>query len=70
MQYDPETDPLYLEGDRSALQPSGLRLGTPALTSRGLLEKDFQKVAQFVHRGKDKGVDVCGIGLCAWSFQL
>ncbi|XP_036749898.2 serine hydroxymethyltransferase, cytosolic isoform X1 [Manis pentadactyla] len=44
-------DPLYLEGDRSALQPSGLRLGTPALTSRGLLEKDFQKVAQFVHRG-------------------
>ncbi|XP_057356772.1 serine hydroxymethyltransferase, cytosolic isoform X7 [Manis pentadactyla] len=38
-------------GDRSALQPSGLRLGTPALTSRGLLEKDFQKVAQFVHRG-------------------
>uniref|UniRef100_A0A2K5ZDN2 Serine hydroxymethyltransferase 1 n=1 Tax=Mandrillus leucophaeus TaxID=9568 RepID=A0A2K5ZDN2_MANLE len=37
--------------DRSALRPSGLRLGTPALTSRGLLEKDFQKVAQFIHRG-------------------
>uniref|UniRef100_A0A8D2B2C5 Serine hydroxymethyltransferase n=1 Tax=Sciurus vulgaris TaxID=55149 RepID=A0A8D2B2C5_SCIVU len=38
-------------GDRSALRPSGLRLGTPALTSRGLLEKDFQKVALFIHRG-------------------
>lgn len=38
-------------GDKSALHPSGLRLGTPALTSRGLLEKDFQKVAQFIHRG-------------------
>nr|XP_045241203.1 serine hydroxymethyltransferase, cytosolic-like [Macaca fascicularis] len=38
-------------GDRSALRPSGLWLGTPALTSRGLLEKDFQKVAQFIHRG-------------------
>uniref|UniRef100_A0A8C0PTW6 Serine hydroxymethyltransferase n=1 Tax=Canis lupus familiaris TaxID=9615 RepID=A0A8C0PTW6_CANLF len=38
-------------GDKSALRPSGLRLGTPALTSRGLLEKEFQKVAQFVHRG-------------------
>uniref|UniRef100_A0A9L0TRK5 Serine hydroxymethyltransferase, cytosolic n=1 Tax=Equus caballus TaxID=9796 RepID=A0A9L0TRK5_HORSE len=38
-------------GDRSALRPSGLRLGTPALTSRGLLEKEFQKVAQFIHRG-------------------
>ncbi|XP_077019541.1 serine hydroxymethyltransferase, cytosolic isoform X3 [Tamandua tetradactyla] len=38
-------------GDKSALRPSGLRLGTPALTSRGLLEKDFQKVAHFIHRG-------------------
>ncbi|XP_008564432.1 PREDICTED: serine hydroxymethyltransferase, cytosolic isoform X2 [Galeopterus variegatus] len=38
-------------GDRSALRPSGLRLGTPALTSRGLLEKDFRKVAHFIHRG-------------------
>uniref|UniRef100_A0A8C9J7P7 Serine hydroxymethyltransferase n=1 Tax=Panthera tigris altaica TaxID=74533 RepID=A0A8C9J7P7_PANTA len=38
-------------GDKSALRPSGLRLGTPALTSRGFLEKEFQKVAQFIHRG-------------------
>ncbi|XP_070245718.1 serine hydroxymethyltransferase, cytosolic isoform X2 [Bos mutus] len=38
-------------GDKSALRPSGLRLGTPALTSRGLLEEDFQKVAHFIHRG-------------------
>nr|XP_025719702.1 serine hydroxymethyltransferase, cytosolic [Callorhinus ursinus] len=45
------TEPLCLKGDKSALRPSGLRLGTPALTSRGLLEKEFQKVAQFIHRG-------------------
>ncbi|KAF6097005.1 serine hydroxymethyltransferase 1 [Phyllostomus discolor] len=38
-------------GDKSALRPSGLRLGTPALTSRGLLEKEFQKVALFIHKG-------------------
>uniref|UniRef100_A0A5F8GBH6 Serine hydroxymethyltransferase n=1 Tax=Monodelphis domestica TaxID=13616 RepID=A0A5F8GBH6_MONDO len=38
-------------GDKSALRPSGLRLGTPALTSRGLLEKDFHQVAQFIHEG-------------------
>lgn len=38
-------------GDKSALRPSGLRLGTPALTSRGLLEEDFRKVARFIHRG-------------------
>lgn len=38
-------------GDKSALRPSGLRLGTPALTSRGLQEREFQKVAYFIHRG-------------------
>lgn len=57
-EYGPGTEPVYLEGDKSALRPSGLRLGTPALTSRGLLEKEFQKVAQFIHRGEDKGLEV------------
>lgn len=45
-------------GDKSALRPSGLRLGTPALTSRGLLEKDFQKVAQFIHRGIELTLEI------------
>ncbi len=30
--------------------PGGLRMGTPALTSRGFVESDFQQVADFVHR--------------------
>ncbi|XP_032896740.1 serine hydroxymethyltransferase, cytosolic [Amblyraja radiata] len=38
-------------GDKSALRPSGLRLGTPALTSRDLRENDFKTVAAFIHRG-------------------
>jgi glycine hydroxymethyltransferase len=38
-------------GDKSALRPSGLRLGTPALTSRNLKEKDMDTVAEFIHRG-------------------
>lgn len=39
-------------GDKSALRPSGLRFGTPALTSRGFLEADFKKVAHFIHKGR------------------
>jgi len=38
-------------GDKSALRPSGLRLGTPALTSRGLTKSHMEKVADFIHRG-------------------
>ncbi|KAF5835536.1 SHMT-domain-containing protein [Dunaliella salina] len=35
-------------GDKSALVPGGLRMGAPALTSRGFVEKDFEQVATFV----------------------
>lgn len=38
-------------GDKSALNCSGIRLGTPALTTRGLVEKDIDKVVDFIHRG-------------------
>lgn len=37
-------------GDTSALSPGGVRVGTPALTSRGFVEKDFEQVADFLHR--------------------
>jgi len=37
-------------GDKSALSPSGLRIGTPAMTSRGLVEEDFVKVGQFISK--------------------
>ncbi|XP_002740742.1 serine hydroxymethyltransferase, mitochondrial-like [Saccoglossus kowalevskii] len=38
-------------GDKSALNPGGLRLGAPALTSRGFKESDFREVAGFLDRG-------------------
>lgn len=38
-------------GDVSAMVPGGLRMGPPALTSRGFIEKDFEKVAELVDRG-------------------
>ncbi|KAK7850380.1 serine hydroxymethyltransferase [Quercus suber] len=34
-------------GDVSAMVPGGIRMGTPALTSRGFVEEDFAKVAEF-----------------------
>mmetsp|Transcript_8009 Transcript_8009/g.15885 ORF Transcript_8009/g.15885 Transcript_8009/m.15885 type:complete len:476 (+) Transcript_8009:62-1489(+) len=37
-------------GDKSALSPGGVRIGTPALTTRGFVESDFEKVAEFLHR--------------------
>jgi glycine hydroxymethyltransferase len=37
--------------DTSAINPGGVRLGTPALTTRGLDEQDFDQVAEYLHRG-------------------
>lgn len=37
-------------GDRSALAPGGLRMGTPAMTTRGFTEHDFARVADIVDR--------------------
>lgn len=45
-------------GDKSALRPSGLRLGSPALTSRGLLENDFHKVGEFIHQGIEVTLEI------------
>ncbi|GET90162.1 serine hydroxymethyltransferase [Leishmania tarentolae] len=37
-------------GDKSAQVPYGIRLGTPALTTRGLQEEDFRRVGQLLIR--------------------
>mmetsp|Transcript_14894 Transcript_14894/g.17119 ORF Transcript_14894/g.17119 Transcript_14894/m.17119 type:complete len:127 (+) Transcript_14894:1-381(+) len=42
-------------GDKSAITPGGVRLGTPALTTRGLTEKNFEDVAEFLTRAVDIG---------------
>jgi glycine hydroxymethyltransferase len=38
-------------GDKSAMTPSGLRMGTPAITTRGMKEGEMKVIADFVHRG-------------------
>ena len=36
-------------GDVSAMAPGGVRIGAPAMTSRGLKEADFEAIADFLH---------------------
>merc|ERR1712100_541246 len=47
-------------GDVSALVPGGIRMGTPALTTRGFMEKDFVAVADFVDRAVNIAKDIKG----------
>ena len=39
-----------IPGDVSALNPSGIRIGTPAITTRGLKEKDMVYLADILSR--------------------
>jgi len=52
-----------LAGDVSAVTPGGVRLGTPALTSRGLTTNDFEKVAEFLCRAFDISMEAQAVAL-------
>ena len=43
-------------GDRNAVSPGAVRLGTPALTTRGFSEVDFETVASFLDRTLQLGL--------------
>jgi len=38
-------------GDRSAMTPGGVRIGAPALTTRKMVETDFEQIAVFLDQG-------------------
>mmetsp|Transcript_19272 Transcript_19272/g.56803 ORF Transcript_19272/g.56803 Transcript_19272/m.56803 type:complete len:216 (-) Transcript_19272:649-1296(-) len=40
-----------VHGDVSAMTPGAIRIGAPAMTTRGLVEADFEAVAELLHRG-------------------
>ncbi|OAA64686.1 serine hydroxymethyltransferase [Niveomyces insectorum RCEF 264] len=44
-----------IPGDKSALTPCGLRIGTPAMTSRGFGTADFERVASYI----DTAIRLC-----------
>merc|ERR1712056_154953 len=39
-----------VHGDASALSPGGVRIGSPAMTTRGCTTEDFKKIAEFLDR--------------------
>lgn len=44
-----------IPGDKSALTPCGIRIGTPAMTSRGFGTADFERVASYI----DQAIKIC-----------
>jgi len=47
-----------VHGDASALSPGGVRIGAPAMTSRGLKEADFEQVGEFLHQGLQLALEI------------
>jgi len=45
-------------GDASALSPGGVRIGAPAMTSRGLKCSDFEKIGGFLHEAMQICIEV------------
>ena len=52
-------------GDVSALAPGGVRIGAPAMTSRGLQESHFEQIADMLHE-----VRLPALLRCALKFEV
>ncbi|OJJ00024.1 hypothetical protein ASPVEDRAFT_126550 [Aspergillus versicolor CBS 583.65] len=44
-----------IPGDKSALTPCGIRIGAPAMTSRGMGAEDFKRIAHYI----DQSINIC-----------
>ena len=47
-----------IHGDKNALSPGAVRIGTAALTSRGFVEADFVQVADFLCKALDLAKEI------------
>lgn len=47
-----------VKGDQKAFNPNGIRLGTAALTSRGMKEDEFIKIANFIDKAVKIALDI------------
>merc|ERR1712194_195113 len=59
-----------LPGDLSAINPGGVRLGTPALTTRGMSEADFDQVAEFLYQGCNIAIEAQSLASRRLQAQL
>ena len=60
-------------GDKSAVTPGGIRIGTPAVTSRGYYEKDILEVSRYLDEVAKLAVDIqkqSGPKLAAFSKMI
>ncbi|KAJ5808602.1 serine hydroxymethyltransferase cytosolic [Penicillium riverlandense] len=44
-----------IPGDKSALTPCGIRIGAPAMSTRGMGEEDFKRIARYI----DQSINIC-----------
>jgi len=49
-----------VHGDKSAMRPGGVRIGTPALTTRGFKKEDFDQVGEFLHEACQLALKIQG----------
>ena len=50
-----------VHGDKNAAAPGGVRIGTPALTTRGFATADFERVAEHLHCAAELAVKLQAI---------
>ena len=45
-------------GDKSAMNPGGVRIGSPAFTSRGANVEQFEQIAEFLHEALQLCIEI------------
>ena len=45
-------------GDKNPMNPGGVRIGTPAMTTRGFNTKDFEQIAVFIDKCVSIAIDI------------